>query len=84
MIKYYATATNVKGKQFRLYDALTFTSRLAARIEAEHLCKIQGLTLDGVYLSGQGKNQGGTLTKFAQYRKQHKTDQNPKNYDKAL
>lgn len=68
MTNYYAIGTNTKGTKFRLYDAQIFTDRLAARIEAERLCKVQGLTLDGIYITGQSKAKGVTLTKFNSFR----------------
>jgi hypothetical protein len=83
MNKYYATATDSKGKSYIIFNHETFTNRLTARIEAERQCKIQGLTLDNVQVVGNGKVEGRVLSKYAAYRKRNNGN-NPRSYDKAL
>lgn len=72
MTKFYATATDSKGKNFIIHHNETFTTRINARIEAERQCKAQGLTLNGVYPVGRQETNSNVLTKYAKARKQLK------------
>nr|WP_156736323.1 hypothetical protein [Mycobacterium sp. E3298] len=82
MAQYYAIAKNENGKA-EIITHETFTDRITARVESEHIAKIKGFTDVVVHLMQGTKKGGSTNTKFNQRRKRNNNDM-PHEYYGAL